>query len=424
MTLKRRVGALLGAASITTLSIAGCAPGSGDASNDGGQKFSLAYAVTNTEVNAYEALAKQYMSENPNVKITLNAVPNDTFGQTISTQLQAGNAPDVFQTAPGTGQGYSTIALAKAGLLAPLADQAAPLIPKGSESQFQYEGKTYGLPLSITWVGALVNKTALDKMGVGFPTDWNSQLKACDAAADGQSFYAVAGAMPPNAGVTALSIAATRVYAETPDWDAKRAAGEVTFANTKGWADTFQAILDLKNAGCFQPGVEGAGFEVALRNLVQGTSASAFGPSGATADLKKAAPDSSFSVAAFPPATSGGKAFGFASANYALSIAKESKNQDAARAFIAWMSEPKQAAAFAEAQGSLPVSGLEGADLSGTPYEPVADILKKGAFVALPNANWPNASVYDTLGVGVQALLTGQKTVDQLLDDLDAAWAK
>ena len=40
----------------------------------------------------------------------------------------------------------------------------------------------------------------------------------------------------------------------------------------------------------------------------------------------------------------------------------------------------------------------------------------------LPNATWPNPAVYDALGVGVQGLLTGQTTVDSVLEEMDAAW--
>ena len=36
--------------------------------------------------------------------------------------------------------------------------------------------------------------------------------------------------------------------------------------------------------------------------------------------------------------------------------------------------------------------------------------------------NWTNPQVYNALGTGVTGLLTGQKTVDDVLKDMDAAW--
>ena len=48
-------------------------------------------------------LAENYMKSNPNVKITINPTPNDSYDQTIRTQLQAGNASDVVVTSPGSG---------------------------------------------------------------------------------------------------------------------------------------------------------------------------------------------------------------------------------------------------------------------------------------------------------------------------------
>lgn len=40
----------------------------------------------------------------------------------------------------------------------------------------------------------------------------------------------------------------------------------------------------------------------------------------------------------------------------------------------------------------------------------------------LGNLLWPNGKVYDVLGTDIQGLLTGQKTIDGTLSDMDAAW--
>ena len=48
----------------------------------------------------------------------------------------------------------------------------------------------------------------------------------------------------------------------------------------------------------------------------------------------------------------------------------------------------------------------------------------QAAYTPLPNNIWPNPSVYEALQVGVQGLLTGQKTIDQVLADMDTAWGE
>lgn len=414
---------ILAATTAGALILAGCS-GSTDGGSTDSQKdtkeFSLAFGISNDVTTGYQLLAEQYMKENPDVKITINTLPGESYGQTIRTQLQSGNASDVFVSSPGTGQPTSVITLAEAGLIAPLDDTATSLIPAGSESQFVVDGKTYAQALDIAFVGNVFNTMP----GVEYPTDLESMLDTCKSlAADGQSLFIVAGSIGANTGIMAQTIAATRVYAETPDWDAQRVAGDVTFADSDGWKETLETIVELNDAGCFQSGVEGAGFDAITNGLTQGKGLSMFGPSGAATEINKAADGhASFAVEAFPAEKTSDKQFAIASSNYSYSISANSKNKVAAQKFLDWMAEPEQSKALADDQGTLPVSGLEDLDLTGTVYEPVEDILKSGDYTPLPNSQWPNAAVYDALGAGVQGLFTGQKTVDQVLADMDAAW--
>jgi len=414
---------ILAATTAGALILAGCSGSTGDGdsgSSEDTKQFSIAFPISNSVETGYESLAKKYMEENPDVKITINALPGETYPQTMRTQLQAGNASDIFMSAPGSGQGTSIITLAESGLIKPMGDTATELIPAGSESLFVVDGKTYGQALDIAFVGNNFNTMP----GVEYPKDLDSLLQTCkDLAADGQTLFVVAGSVPANAGIMAQAIAATRVYAEDPTWDAKRIAGDTTFADSDGWHETLETIVELYDAGCFQPGVEGAGFDAITNGLTQGSALAMFGPSGTATEINTAAQGhASFVVEAFPGVDADDKPFAIASSNYAYSVAASSKNTVAVEKFLDWMAEPEQAKEFSDHQGTLPVSGIEDLDLDGTVYEPVEDILKAGSFVPLPNSTWPDAAVYDALGMGVQGLFTGQKTVDQVLADMDAAW--
>ena len=433
MTQHQRLAARLGgvAALPLVIALAACSSSSsgdtaGGGSTGAGTEFTLTYAKSNTIESPFEVLAKQYMAANPGVTIKLDAKPNDTYGDSVRTQLQAGNAADVLETEGGSGQSRSIVPLAKANFLEPLGDAAAKTIPSGSEALFQVDGKTYGQPIGISYAGLVYNTTAATAAGVTTPAKSFDEVKAAcskvPGAGGGKSLYVLAGSTVPNAGITSLIISATRVYAQDPDWNTKRTSNQTTFAGTQGWKDTLQAILDMKQAGCFQQGAEGAGFDAITNNMAQGTSVAFFGPLGSASELQKAAPTQKFVAEAFPPAASGGKAFGIASATYSLSINAASKQKSAANAFLSWLADPAQADVFAKASGGLPISGLDKMDLSTTIYADVADILKKGDFTALPNSGWKNSAVYDALGTGVQGLLTGQNTVDSVLKSMDTAW--
>ncbi|MFT4214272.1 MAG: ABC transporter substrate-binding protein [Microbacterium sp.] len=413
---------ILAVTTASALTLAGCSGTGGDteATQEDTNEFSLAFPVDNDVTTAYETLAEQYMDENPDVTITINGLPGETYAQTIRTQLQAGNASDVFVTSPGTGQVYSVVTLAEAGLLAPLGDTATSLIPAGSESQFIVEDETYGQALDIAFVGNIFN----DMSGVTYPTDLSGLLSTCeDLAADGQSLFVVAGSVAASPAIMALTVAATRVYAEDPEWNDERLAGEVTFADSEGWKETLETISQMYDAGCFQDGVEGAGYDAITEELTAGTALSMFGPSSVATEINTAAQGyANFVIEAFPAESASDQQFAYASANYSYSIAAGSKNKVAAQEFLDWMAEPEQSKAFADGRGSLPVSGIEDLDLSETIYAPVADLLTSGDYMPVPNSSWPEAAVFDALGAGVQGLFTGQKTVDQVLQELDTAW--
>ncbi|MCW4385898.1 extracellular solute-binding protein [Salinibacterium sp. SYSU T00001] len=417
-----RRGAFIAIPVAGALVLAGCS-GSGDEGDSGSTGFSFTYATSNNLESPYEALANAYMEANPGVDIELNPQPNDNYDTTVRTQLQAGNATDIIQTVPGAGQPRSVVELAEAGFLAPLGDASAAIISEGTENLFQVDGETYGQPVDFTVTGIVANLTTAQDAGVDeFPDDFNAFLDACaDVAASGKSMVALAGAAAPNTGLMAMSISATRVYAETPDWNEQRAAGDTTFAESEGWQDTLQTVIDMHEAGCFQPGAEGGGFDAITNGLAGGTSIAAFAPGGSAVEIAQAAPEGvQFMIEPFPADNS--DAFILASSNYSLSITEGSENQEAAQDFLDWVAGAEGAQIFADASGQLPVKGYEELELEGTVYESSAELLTSGAYAPLPNTIWPNASVYDALASGVQGLLTGQNTIDDVLSAMDAAW--
>ena len=220
-----------------------------------------------------------------------------------------------------------------------------------------------------------------------------------------------------------MAISATRVYADTPDWNQQRADGAVTFADSKGWQDTLQTVLDLNAAGCFQPGAAGGGFDAITAGITQGTSLAAFTPGGAARELMDSTPGLELQVQPFPPAQ-GGTEFLLASPNYALSIAAagDAGQKQAAQEFAAWLAKPENAAEFTTLSGGVPITFPETGGALDTQYEPVAELLEAGTYAPLPNLSWPNPGVYDALAKGVQGLIAGQGDVASVLQSVDAAW--
>lgn len=428
----RRLGPIVVASTVAALTLAACGGGGDDGDGDdedstGGpaaaaDSFTFAFGnASGGQESPWIVMAEKY-SEETGVEVELQGLPPDNYGLQLRTQVQGGNAPDVFVVSPGAGQDNAVLPLAEADYLEPLGDASAALIPEGNEALFQIDGATYAQPTDIIPVGMLWNVGAAADSGVEVPEDTDALLEACEQLqADGKSFFAVAGSVPPNPGLMSMAISATRVYAETPDWNQQRAAGEVTFADDEGWQQTLQTVVDLNEAGCFQEGAAGGGFDAITQGITQGTSLSAFVPGGAATELMNATPGLELNTQAFPP-SDGGDPYLLASPNYALAVSAESDDatKQAALDFLAWLAEPEHAAEFVEVSGGVAITGAD--ENIAAVFEPVAELLEAGSYVALPNLEWPNPAVYDALATGASGLIAGQGDVQTVLEAADSAW--
>jgi raffinose/stachyose/melibiose transport system substrate-binding protein len=412
------------------LLLAGCSGGgggdSGDSGGDAGDSedtgFSMMVAAANDADDFYAQTAAAY-TEETGVEIEVIPYPSEAYNTQVTTQLQAGNAADVMVLSPGTGQQISVITLAEAGFLEPLDETSAGLIPAGSEIEFQIDGETYAQPTAITPVGMVFNVTAAEEAGIDYPETYDDLLAACTTARDaGKTFSVLAGGIPFNTGLFSMLISATRVYAETPDWNEQRVAGDVTFADS-GWREVLEDIVEMNDSGCFQDGAAGGTFDSITAGLGGGTSLTAAVPGSAAASIGGAT-GSQLNVQAFPPAD-GQEPFTVTGANYgwAINASSDDDVKSSAQAFLDWVAQPEQAQAYAELSGAIAITGIDPATLAPS-YEPIGELLSSDSYTGVPNASWPNPEVYSTLGAGVQGLLTGQKTVDQVLDEMDAAWGE
>jgi raffinose/stachyose/melibiose transport system substrate-binding protein len=425
----RRLGVLVAVPAISALTLAACGgggdeDGGSNGSSEGGAADSFTFAFGNaggTQESPWIVMAEKY-SEETGVQVETQGLPPDSYGLTLRTQIQGGNAPDVFVVSPGAGQENAVLPLAEAGYVEPLGDASTDLIPAGNEALFQIDGETYAQPTDIIPVGMVWNVGAAADAGVEAPEDIDALIDSCGQLTDeGKSFFAIAGSVPPNPGLMTMAISATRVYAETPDWNQQRADGDVTFAGDEGWEETLQTVVDMAEGNCYQPGAAGGGFDAITQGITQGTALSAFVPGGAATELMNATPGLELNIQPFPPA-SGGDPFVLASPNYALAVSAEADDatKQAAEDFLAWLAEPENAAQFVEVSGGVAITGPD--ENLNPVFEPLADLLTEGSYVALPNLEWPNPAVYDALAVGAQGLLSGQGDIGSILEAMDQAW--
>ncbi|MDR1027908.1 MAG: hypothetical protein LBL63_00630, partial [Clostridiales Family XIII bacterium] len=96
----------------------------------------------------------------------------------------------------------------------------------------------------------------------------------------------------------------------------------------------------------------------------------------------------------------------------------QSENQEAAKLFLEFWSLPEEGKVFTDASTLISANEASTGELSGT-YTGLSPLFTGGKVIPDPTASWPNTSFKTNAGSSIQGLFTGQKTVDQVLADLD-----
>lgn len=426
---RARTAALVIAPLTAAITLAGCQGGAGpDNSSDSGPvTITLATETHFGDTSAYGAIIDEFNATNDQgITVELQEIPTENYYSTIRTQFQAGNAPDVVWGSPGNGAFNALGPFAEAGQLVDLSDEewATSSIPESAHDLYYTDDVLTAVPVDVAPISQVINVTGYESAGIEPATTYDEVLEQCAHVRDEglTSLIGLAGSQTSNTGLMAMEIAASRVYAQDPDWNQQRADGDVTFADSEGWQHTLETVIELNENGCFQDGSEGGSPETVTPVFTTGKILGIFAPAGIAADLGSLAPDAVISVSAFP-GDSADDTFVFASPSNALAINAASEHIDAAKALLEFWMEPERLNEFAELSGNVSLSSILNGDPVAERFENLNPYLTDPERNApLPNLFWPNTEVYDSLGVGIQGLLTGQATVEQVLESMDAAW--
>lgn len=133
--------------------------------------------------SAFQKAADDYMAANPNVKINITILENQAFKDKLTTVMQSGDAPDMFQSwGGGVLYQYAAAGLVR-DITADLAtDGWGDTINAAALGLYANEGKNYGVPWAMGIVGMWYNKAHFATAGItATPTNWTELLAAVDA---------------------------------------------------------------------------------------------------------------------------------------------------------------------------------------------------------------------------------------------------
>lgn len=135
--------------------------------------------VADDQKALWQNLADEYMAANPNVKIEITVLENEAFKTKLTTVMQSGNPPDIFQSwGGGTMNEYATAGLLK-DITADLEkDGWKDTFSPGALGVYSFEGKYYGVPRDMGAVGFWYNKELFAQAGIEkTPATWTELVE-------------------------------------------------------------------------------------------------------------------------------------------------------------------------------------------------------------------------------------------------------
>jgi raffinose/stachyose/melibiose transport system substrate-binding protein len=422
---RRGLRLLAGAVALTAALALAVGPSRAWSERAGGQ-ITLTLVAQASGQPPLDAMIANFERVYPNITIDATYAPSTAvFNQLELTELAAGNGPDLLQTGPGCGGLTSVCVLAKDGYLAPLINKpwtkwSLPLVISLSKY-----GK--GLFTFLTTVGpqgVFTNDDLFQKLGLKVPQTFAQLLALCQQAkADGTVALTLDGAQAGDLDMDIVDLAVATVYGKDKQFLAEQKAGTVTFEGTPGWHEALQELIDMNNAGCFQPGASATSQASAIAQFAQGQALMIDLSSGIKGLIDAAGPQFSYSFYPFPGGTTPNQTRTFVNMGIGpgVNAHANAENQAAAQTFIDFIARPKQNALYAEIKGSITQYQFLHQQIQ--PFmSSFAPLVANHEYVINPVQTWWNPNVSLALQQDGVGMLTGQTTIDDVLNAMDAAW--
>lgn len=424
--LQRMAGSV---AAVAAAPLLGACGGSSGASSSGTSGLTF-LNQSRGQAKALAALAETY-TKTTGVKVTIDSVGPADFLPKLQSSSQSGDMPDIYSALTRS----KMVTYYKAGWAKDLTSELNSgwkddFAPAALELSAWSQGNADGVPpgtYSAHWelggYALLANPAHFAKAGVDLSTppattaEFIEQLKKVKDA----------GAAPF---LIASSLTNFLVQTHVSNWltDAEidaTLAGKASW-KTDAWRKALQLIVDLRDAGVIannalpggaddNPTVEKGFFNV------QDTATIFDGAYGIGVGRASAPDFTTFVSLPLPKAPDGKLApRPVGTAGKGAAINPKSKNAADALKFVKWLTEPAQQQVFMD---QVPLIPSNPAALKGRKISPqIAGFTKLVSTAQIVQSAWKD-QVVEAMTKGAQSLVLKERTVDQVLDDLESAQA-
>lgn len=290
---KRQIGMLLCAAA-AAIALAGCGSGKTktedtkagqESSKETGKESSQAAAGGDVVIKVFsnlpdrtsgqglieQMLFDQYMEKNPNVKIQVEALDDESYKTKFKAYASGSDMPDLVNT---WGQPSFLDEVIDAGLLAELnpADYKDYGFIQGALDGFSKDGKLYGLARNTDVMAFYYNKSMFEKYGVKVPETYDDLMAAVNT-------FKAAGVIPVSMDGSdkwPLSIYINALYQQyngsSSSKEIREAVKTGDYSN-EAWTKSLDQLKKSIDAGIFQTGFETTDYATSMNLFTNGQAA-------------------------------------------------------------------------------------------------------------------------------------------------------
>ncbi|HEX4400184.1 MAG TPA: extracellular solute-binding protein [Galbitalea sp.] len=344
--MKNKLIMVAAAAAIVTLGLAGCSASS-PASTKKTTLTVVGWKGQGANLADIPTLNKAFEKAYPNIKLDYTYVDDSNYTTYNNPRLAGGDAADVIMVDTPEIRSWG-----KQGYLANLSGLTAV-----SEQDSTYKadagvgGETYAVVSESTPVGLFTNLDLLKKDGINSaPTDWPTFIKDLETLKSDGDGGLVLAQKNLFGGSAIMKLMASNFVAS--DWAENYDAGNTTFG--KSWGQSISELKELFDKGLVDPKLS-LGLDENVDAPPQFEAGKwAFMPTGSwELSTLKSATKENIAFIPFPGGAKGSqpKTFVFVGTGWAINA--KTKNSAAAKDYINFMSEPKQAEAYLKADSAF-----------------------------------------------------------------------
>ncbi|OZU87200.1 sugar ABC transporter substrate-binding protein [Virgibacillus indicus] len=367
----------------------------------------------------FDKVAKDFEKQNPDVKIKVSSAINEDYKQKINVLLGNDNPPDIFFS----WSGEYTNKFARGGLALDLTEYtkegtklAEQIIPS-QLGPYTYEDKVYGIPIIMDGKAFFYNKDIFDELGIEEPKTWNEFIEIMGVIKD-EGYTPLSFGNQDNWAVghylTTLNQRVLDPDVMKKDYDVS--TGEFT---DPGYVKALDKILELEPYFTEQPNA--VTDDSAINAFVNGNAAIYYNQFNQLQYIKPG----EFELGWFNfPKIEGGKGDpnALTGSPQGFMVSSKTEHPELAVEFLEFITSKEKAEEMVKETGMISSSvGAVNKDSADEDMIALVETINEASEMNVWLDTVLNARIVEVYLNGAQEMLNGQKTSEQVMEDVQQA---